>query len=93
MPVNVLIPTPMRGLTNDQEQVDAEGSTVQEVINNLQDQFPGLKERLCDDDGKLRRFVNVFVNGEDIRFEQGPDTSLKDGDELSIVPAVAGGTA
>ncbi len=92
MSVNVLIPTPMRGLTNDQEQVDADGATVQEVIDHLQAQFPGLKERLCDDDGKLRRFVNVFVNGEDIRFQDGPQTSLKDGDELSIVPAVAGGS-
>jgi len=92
MPVNVLIPTPMRALTNDQETVAAEGGTVQEVIDALQGQFPGLKERLCDDDGKLRRFVNVFVNGEDIRFEDGPATAVKDGDELSIVPAVAGGS-
>ena len=91
MPVNVLIPTPMRGLTNDEEQVAAEGGTVQEVIDNLQSQFPGLKERLCEDDGRLRKFVNVFVNGEDIRFEDGPKTAVKDGDELSIVPAVAGG--
>ncbi|MBI1367249.1 MAG: MoaD family protein [Planctomycetes bacterium] len=91
MPVTVLIPTPLRKLTNEQETVSAEGETVAAVIASLQAEFPGLKERLCDEKGALRRFVNVFLNGEDIRFADGPRTAVKDGDELSIIPAIAGG--
>ena len=91
MSVTVLIPTPLRKLTNEQETVDADGSKVADVIEQLQSQYPGLKERLCDDNGALRRFVNVFLNGEDIRFLDGPNTPVKDGDELSIIPAIAGG--
>lgn len=92
MPVTVRIPTPLRNLTDDQESVTANGETVAAVIEDLQGQYPGLKERLCDDNGSLRRFVNVFLNDEDIRFQDGPETSVKDGDELSIIPAIAGGT-
>ncbi len=91
MPVTVRIPTPLRNLTDDQEIVMAEGNTVTAVIEDLQAKYPGLKERLCDENGSLRRFVNVFLNNEDIRFQEGPNTSVKDGDELSIIPAIAGG--
>lgn len=91
MSVTVLIPTPLRKLTNEQETVDADGAKVADVIEQIQAQYPGLKERLCDDNGVLRRFVNVFLNGEDIRFLDGPNTPVKDGDELSIIPAIAGG--
>lgn len=91
MAVTVLIPTPLQKLTNGQAEVKAEGATVAGVISSLEAQFPGIKERLCDANGKLRRFANVYVNNEDIRFEQGEETPLKDGDEVSIVPAVAGG--
>jgi molybdopterin synthase sulfur carrier subunit len=91
MPVKVRIPTPLRGLTNDQEIIHGQGSTVDAVIKDVQTQFPGLKERLCDDKGALRRFVNVFLNDEDIRFQEGPATPVKDGDEISIIPAIAGG--
>lgn len=91
MAVTVLIPTPLQKLTNGNAEVKAEGSTVGEVVNALETQFPGIKERLCDDSGKLRRFVNVYVNNEDIRFEQNEETPVKDGDELSIIPAIAGG--
>jgi sulfur-carrier protein len=91
MPVNVRIPTPMRKFTNEKETVPAQGATVKAVIDDLLTQYPGLKERVCDDKGSLRRFVNVFLNDEDIRFQDGPDTRVKDGDELSIIPAIAGG--
>jgi molybdopterin synthase sulfur carrier subunit len=91
MAVTVRIPTPLRGLVNNQETVKADGATVQGVIDSLQKSYPGLKERLCDDKGALRRFVNVFLNDEDIRFQDGPNTAVKDGDELSIIPAIAGG--
>ena len=91
MPVTVRIPTPLRNLTNDQETVEANGDTVAAVIEDLQNQYPGLKERLCDDNGALRRFVNVFLNDEDIRFQDGPQTAVKEGDEVSIIPAIAGG--
>ena len=91
MPVTVRIPTPLRNLTDDREVVPAEGRTVHEVIKNLQANHPGLRERLCDGDGELRRFVKVFLNDEDIRFQDGPATPVKDGDELSIIPAIAGG--
>lgn len=91
MAIQVRIPTPLRGLTEDKEVVDAEGATVNELIENLQTRFPGLKERICDDKGELRRFVNVYLNDEDIRFKDGKGTAVKDGDEISIVPAIAGG--
>jgi MoaD family protein len=91
MAVTVLIPTPLQRLTNGQPEVKAEGATVEELIGSLETQFPGFKERLCDASGKLRRFANVYVNSEDIRFGQNEETPLKDGDEVSIIPAVAGG--
>lgn len=92
MAVKVKIPTPLRGLTNNQDTVEADGAgTVAEVVQNLERDFPGMRERLLDDQGELRRFVNIYVNGEDIRFMENLATALKPGDEVSIVPAVAGG--
>ena len=92
MAVTVLIPTPLQKLTNGQPEVRAEGDTVGQVVASLEVQFPGIKERLCDDSGRLRRFVNVYVNNEDIRFQQNEETAVKEGDELSIIPAIAGGS-
>ena len=91
MAITVRIPTPLRKLTNEQDIVEGTGGTLAEMIDGLETAFPGLKERLCDETGDLRRFVNIYVNGEDIRFLDGLTTGLKDGDEVSIVPAVAGG--
>ena len=91
MSVLVRIPTPLRRVTNGQDKVNVEGSTLGEVVGSLENEFPGIKERLCDEQGELRNFVNVYVNGEDVRFLQGLDTATKEGDEISIVPAVAGG--
>jgi molybdopterin synthase sulfur carrier subunit len=87
----VRIPTPLRKLTQGLEEVNAEGATIGALIADLETRYPGLKERLCDDKGALRRFVNVFSNAEDIRFLQNLDTPVKDSDEISIVPAIAGG--
>jgi MoaD family protein len=87
----VRIPTPLRKLTQGKEEVSATGSTVAELIADLEKSYPGIKERICDADGGVRRFVNIFVREEDIRFLQNLDTPVKDGDEVSIVPAIAGG--
>jgi sulfur-carrier protein len=91
MTIPVRIPTPLRKLTNNQEVVEAQGSTIREVINNLERNYPGLKERICDEQDNIRRFVNVFLNDEDIRFLNESETPVKLGDEVSIVPAIAGG--
>ncbi len=91
MAVTVRIPTPLRRLTNGQGEVEVEAKTVREAIDKLEEQYPGFKERLVDEKGELRRFVNLYLNDEDIRFLKGADTELKDGDVLSIVPAIAGG--
>ena len=91
MSVRVRIPTPLRKLTNELDVVAGDGGTLAACIDGLESQYPGLKERLCDERGELRRFVNVYVNGEDVRFQDGLQTPLKPGDEVSIVPAVAGG--
>ena len=91
MSITVRIPAPLRRLSDGQHTVDLIGSDLSDCINNLDSRFPGFKERLCDDSGELRRFVNIYINGEDVRFLQGLVTPLKDGDEVSIVPAVAGG--
>ncbi len=88
----VRIPTPLRKLTNGQEEVTAQGKTVGELLADLEKNFPGIKERLCDESGQVRRFVNIFQNDEDIRFLQNLDTPVKDSDEISIVPAIAGGS-
>ena len=91
MAVMVRIPGPLRRVTNGNPKVEVNASTVQQSIDLLDAQFPGIKERLCDESGDLRYFVNVYLNGEDVRFLQGMKTATKSGDELSIVPAVAGG--
>jgi molybdopterin synthase sulfur carrier subunit len=91
MGILVRIPTPLQKLTSGKAEVTCEGGTVGACVADLERQFPGIKERLCGDDGQLRRFVNVYANEEDVRFLQGLDTPLKDGDEVSIVPAIAGG--
>jgi sulfur-carrier protein len=87
----VKIPTPLRKLTKEQSEVDASGSTIRDIVDDLEKQFPGFKERMCDDNGDLRRFVNVYVGEEDIRFMDGLDTTIPDGESVSIIPAVAGG--
>ena len=91
MAVNILIPTPLRKLTNDQDTVQVDAPSIGAMMQALEDKFPGMGGRLRDESGELRRFVNLYVNDEDIRFLQGKDTPLKDGDSVSIVPAIAGG--
>ena len=91
MPKKVRIPTPLRKLTNNEELVEVNSNTIGEAIAELQSRFPGIQERLLDDRGEVRRFVNVYVNEEDIRFLKNQQTPLKDGDEISIIPAIAGG--
>ena len=92
MPVNVKVPTPLRKFTAGSESVEGNGADVGAVVDDLESQYPGIRERICDDQGKVRRFVNLYVNGEDIRFQEQLETAVKDGDEISIVPAIAGGS-
>ena len=87
----VRIPTPLRKVTNGEDKASVDAETMVEVVKSLEVQFPGLKARICDDDGELRSFVNVYINGEDVRFLDGMNSSVSSGDEVSIVPAVAGG--
>ena len=91
MPVLVRIPTPLQRFTKNQSEVQVEGHTVQEVIAHLEQSFPGVRERLCDEQGAIRKFINLYLNDEDIRFMDGEKTDVKDGDELAIIPAIAGG--
>ncbi|MBI3625438.1 MAG: MoaD/ThiS family protein [Candidatus Rokubacteria bacterium] len=91
MPVLVRIPTPLRAVTKGAGEVRAKGDTVVDLIEDLERQYPGLRERLIEEGGEVRRFINIYVNEEDIRFLQGKKTALKDGDQVSIVPAIAGG--
>jgi sulfur-carrier protein len=91
MSVKVLIPTPLQKFTNDRATLECDGKTIAELIEALEQTCPGIKARLCDENGQPRRFLNLYVNSEDIRFLEGTDTPLKEGDEVSIVPAVAGG--
>jgi len=87
----VRIPTPLRKLTGGLEEVQVQGATVGALLQSLEQAHPGIRERIFDDKGQVRRFVNIFANEEDIRFLQNLDTPVKDGDEISIVPAIAGG--
>ena len=87
----IRIPSPLRRYTDSQSKVSTGGATINELIENLETAYPGVKSRLCDDNGQIKRYVNVFVNGEEIRTLQGPDTPVSEQDEVSIVPAMAGG--
>jgi MoaD family protein len=89
--VLVRIPTPLRPLANGQNEVQLAGGNVREILENLVSSYPGIRERLMDEKGEVRRFINIYVNEEDIRFLDGTQTRIKDGDELSIIPAIAGG--
>jgi MoaD family protein len=91
MAVKVRIPTPLMKLTDNKAEVSAEGGTISDILNNLENQFNGIKERICDENGAPRRFINIYLNEEDIRFLDGEKTEVKDGDEISIIPAIAGG--
>lgn len=92
MPIKVRIPTPLRKLTKEEEVVEVDScATIGQMIDSLEKAYPGIKERLCDEKGEVRRFINVYLNDEDIRFLQNRNTALKAGDEVSIVPAIAGG--
>jgi len=91
MAIPVRIPTPLRKLTLNQEVVEADGATIRELIESLERTYPGLKDRICDEQDQIRRFVNVFLNDEDVRFLDESETQVKSGDEVSIVPAIAGG--
>ena len=91
MSATVKIPTPLRKLTNNETSVDAVGKTIEQIVDSLDSAYPGMRERLIDDNGDLRHFVNIYLNGEDIRYIDGLKSPVSDNDELSIVPAVAGG--
>ncbi len=91
MAVKVRIPTPLRKITGGNDEVTAEGKNIAEIIDDLEKNYPGLKERICEADGQLRRFVNLYLNDEDIRFMNNMETEVSESDELSIIPAIAGG--
>ena len=91
MSVTVRIPTPLRKVTNGADKAEVEAGALSAIMSSLNNQFPGIRERLCNEDGSLRSFVNVYINGEDVRFLDGLNSETKSGDEVSIVPAVAGG--
>ena len=91
MPVVVRIPTPLQKFTQNQSEVQVGGSTIDGVVGELDAQFPGIRERLCDDSGAIRKFINFYLNDEDIRFMDGEKTAVQDGDEVAIIPAIAGG--
>jgi len=91
MPITVRIPTPLQKITRNKAEIKSQGSNIKELIDNLERDFPGLKDRICDEKGNVRRFINIYVNEEDVRFLKQDRTSLKDGDEVSIIPAIAGG--
>lgn len=91
MAVKVLVPTPLQKFTANQASVECDGNNIKELLDSLESNCPGIQARICDDEGKPRRFLNIYVNEEDIRFLDNLETALKDGDEVSIVPAVAGG--
>lgn len=91
MSIKVRVPTPLQKHTKNQPEVNVDAANVKDLIDALEEDFPGIKERICDEKGKIRRFINIYVNEEDVRFLQKDETSLKDGDEVSIIPAIAGG--
>jgi molybdopterin synthase sulfur carrier subunit len=89
--ITVIIPAPLREFTDGESEVSASGETVQDVIDDLEDRFPGIEERLTNDDGELREFLNIYMDDEDIRFKEDLETEIEDGADLSIIPAIAGG--
>ncbi|MFB6355312.1 MAG: ubiquitin-like small modifier protein 1 [bacterium] len=89
--VNVIIPAPLREYTDGESEVTAEGNNVGDILDDLEEQFPGIKERLTTDDGDLREFLNIYLDDEDIRFKDELETTVEDGDDVSIIPAIAGG--
>lgn len=91
MGVTVRIPTPLQKLTNNQSEITAEGATIKEMFDNVEKNYPGIKERLYSEEGELRRFINIYINEEDIRFLDSDNTKVKDGDVISVIPAIAGG--
>lgn len=91
MSIKVRIPQPLQKLTQGKELVEASGTDIKSLINDLDKNYPGIKDRVCDESGKIRRFINIYVNEEDVRFLQGDATALAEGDEVSIIPAIAGG--
>jgi len=91
MPARVRVPTPLRRFTAGEGEVTADGASIRQIIEDLEKRHPGMRERLLDDKGDIRRFVNIYLNGDDIRFLQALNSKVKDGDDISIVPAIAGG--
>lgn len=91
MPVSVRIPTPLRTLTKGADEVKVNGNNIKDIIEDLEANYKGIKERICDEKGQIRRFINFYLNDEDIRFMDNLNTPVKDGDNISIVPAIAGG--
>jgi molybdopterin synthase sulfur carrier subunit len=91
MSLRIIVPTPLRKLTAQDEVVEIDAATIRELIGNLDDRYPGFRDRLCQENGELRRFINIYIDGEDIRFLQNLETSIREGAEVSIVPAIAGG--
>ncbi len=91
MAAKVRIPAPLRKLTKDQAVVESSGTTIQDILSDLEKNYPGIQERICDETGQVRRFINIFVNGEDIRFKDGIKTKVDGNAEVSIIPAIAGG--
>ena len=91
MPVTVRIPAPLRKVTNDKDRVEVDAENLADMVQAMEEQYPGIKERLLDETGELRHFVNIYVNGEDVQFLDGLETAISESDEVSIVPAVAGG--
>ena len=91
MSASVRVPTILRTYTDDASEVEAEGATLAELLDDLEANYPGIRARILDDNGKVRRFVNVYVGDEDVRFEKGLQTEIADGAKVSIIPAVAGG--
>ena len=87
----VRIPTPLSRLTNEKDEVNSEAKTVSELLDDLDNQFPGIKNKVCESDGSIRKFINIYINDEDIRFLDGPKSEIKEDDTVSIIPAIAGG--
>jgi molybdopterin synthase sulfur carrier subunit len=91
MSLKIIIPTPLRKFAGNQDSVEVEAATVQEIIDDLESKFPGFRSRICDEAGELRRFINIYIDGEDVRFLDNLSTRVPDRAEVSIVPAIAGG--